>query len=130
VLLVLPDCGSVAMIVPLINDTSKVDVAVTVTVCSSVLVVISATVPLTVSDSVRGGEVELEVKDVMVDESPREPDDVIVEPVEVVLFDMGGMVTDTAVVNEPTSVRETTAPVLAAGTSVTMDVEVPSLTFT
>lgn len=48
----------------------------------------------------------------------------------VVLLEIPGMVTETAVVKVPTSVRETTAPVEAAGTSVTFEVVVPSLTLT
>ena len=136
----LPKFVPVAMMVPLIKETSKVEVAVTVTVRSNEVVVGIDIVPLT---SERGREIvlELDIDDVIIDPSSDVDGvaggEVIVSwvesvalPVMMVEFDeTPGMVTDTAV-RVPTSVKETTAPVVATGTSVTTEVTVPSLTFT
>jgi hypothetical protein len=120
--------------VPLIREISNVEVAVTVTVRSSVLVVVVDIVPLT-----GGSRVELVVTEVIVDVSGNNGvvEDVIVPwteslpvPVAVVPLEIPGMVTETVIVKEPTSVKETTAPVVATGTSVTFEVDVPSLTLT
>ena len=62
--------GSVARTVPLMRDTSKVDVAVTVTVRPSGLVVGIITVPLIASERTGGLEVELVINEVVVDMSP------------------------------------------------------------
>ena len=47
-----------------------------------------------------------------------------------VMFDTPGMVRETADAKDPTSVKETTAPVTTTGTSVITEVVVPSFTFT
>ena len=112
--------GSVTRSVPLIKDTSKVDVAVTVTVPSSLL--LGVMVPLEFPEMGGSVELELDVKDVMVDVFGKvvlrevvatEP---VAPPVAMVEFETGGMVTETAVVKAPTSVNETTATVVATGT--------------
>jgi hypothetical protein len=127
--------GSVAIRVPLIREISKVDVAVTVTVRSPELVVDPVMVPLALPE-----KVEVELVDVIVDVSPGDwviGGEVTVSwaesvalPVMLVVFEMPGIVMETAVVNVPTSVKETTALVVAAGTSVTFEVVVPSFTLT
>lgn len=128
--------GSVAMRVPLIKESSNVDVAVTVTVRSPEVVSEAVVVPLV------GGMVVCDVvnDEVIVDVSPTGGvvtgdvmvpwDESVALPVTTVPFEIPGMVTETAVVIDPTSVKETTAPVVATGTSVTFDVDVPSFTFT
>jgi hypothetical protein len=127
--------ASVAMTVPLIRESSNVEVAVTVIV-RSVLVGGVDIVPFEASDKVEKMDEEVIVEvssggngvvtgDVIVccDES-------VALPMTVVSFDMPGMVTDIAVVIAPTSVRETTAPVVAAANSVTLETLVPSFTLT
>ena len=119
--LVVVSCGvdPVAIMVPLIIETSNVDVAVTVTVWSSVVEApVIVEVPFNASErtdpaGVRSEDVVANVKGgVVID-----PCDESVELVEI-----------PGTVNEPTSDSETTVPDVAAGTSVTTEVVVPSLT--
>jgi hypothetical protein len=128
--LVMAENGSVAMTLPLMRESSMVDVAVTVTVRSSVAVVV---VPLI---ETRPLVLELLVYEVIVDESMNEELELVMvaesvgPPEMLVLLEMPGMVTEMAVLMEPMSVRETTEPVVAAGTSVTLEIVVPSFTLT
>jgi len=109
----------VAIIVPLIIEISSVDVAVTVTVWSS-LVEAPVLVKVPFDESERADPTEPRPEEDVVDVKGG----VVIVPCDesVLLVEIPGTV------SEPTSDRETTVPDVAAGTSVTLEVVVPSLT--
>ncbi len=124
---------AVAMMVPLTNDISNVDVAVTVTV-RSVLVVVSENVVVLFRASEKTEPAGLSSAVELVDESSELrgvgggvdnvswEESVALPPTTLVVSEIPGSV------KEPTFDRDTTASVVAAGTSVTFEVVVPSLT--
>lgn len=116
--------ASVAMMVPLNKDTSNVDVCVTVTVSSSVVEVVFA--KLSGKDVV--SRAESEVDDIV--ELSAKPEDEVGREVVMVELSMEELAVDSTpdTVSWPRSDSERTVLPVAAGTSVSFDVVVPSFT--